>query len=169
MTLIQDILSKEAEWAKNDCNLDNMLFYYSTPTEFVEVLKEMAKKDKFAPYPFVFVNSQTVSYDRTNKNLTTISVGELVIATITKPNYKSAERDFKTFKPILLPYMEAFFDRITNGQGLVLQSYGETRLHYFYGKEGVYGSEGNLFNDSVDAIQINDLEFRLTKNNNCKK
>lgn len=169
MTLIQDILCKEAEWAKNDCNLDNMLFYYSTPTEFVEVLKETAKKDKFAPYPFVFVNSQTVSYDRTNKNLTTISVGELVIATITKPNYKSAERDLKTFKPILLPYMDAFLDRVTNGQGLVLQSYGTTKLHYFYGKEGIYGSEGNLFNDSVDAIQILDLEFRLTKNNNCKK
>ena len=162
MVLIQDILCKEAEWAKNDCNLDNMLFYYSTQVEFNNVLAEEAKIDKFAPYPFVWINSKTVSYDITNKNLTTISVGELVIATITKPNYKSAERDLKTFKPILLPYMEAFLDRMNNGQGLVLQSYGEVRLHYFY------GDEGSPFKDSVDAIQITDLEFRLTKNNNCK-
>lgn len=168
MTLIQDILCKEAEWARTDCNLPNLLFYYSTPTEFIDVLKKMAELDKLAPYPFVYVNSQTVEYDKTNKNLTRISVGELIIATLTSPQYKSAERDLKTFKPILLPYMEALLDRVEHGQSLVLESYGKTRLHYFYGKEGLYGSESNLFNDSVDAIQITDLEFRLTKNNNCK-
>jgi hypothetical protein len=166
MTLLQDILCPEIELVQKDLCLDNSKFKYSTPTEFVDELKAL---DDSQRYPFFFVNSMLVDYDLQSKNDRIINVGEIVIATKTLKEWSSEARDAKSFKPILIPFMERFFERMKFNPKISILKEGKVKLHYFYGKQGLYGSEGNLFNDSVDAIQLLNFQFRLSNNKQCNK
>jgi len=37
----------------------------------------------------------------------------------------------------------------------------------FWGRSGLYGNEGNIFNDHLDAIEIQNLSLSLRLNKNC--
>lgn len=166
MTLIQDILRRETELVRADLGLDNSKFKYSTPIEFVNELKVLNDAQR---YPFFFVNSMLVDYDLQSKNDRVINVGEIVIATKALSKWSSEERDVKSFKPILVPFIERFFERMRFNKQVSIMKEGKVKLHYFYGKQGLYGSEGNIFNDSVDAIQLLNFQFRLSNNKQCNK
>jgi hypothetical protein len=36
----------------------------------------------------------------------------------------------------------------------------------YWGKQGLYGNSGNIFNDFIDAIEINELKFEIL--NTCE-
>ena len=166
MTLLQDILSPEIKLVQEDLGLDNSRFKYSTPIEFINELKALNDLQR---YPFFFINSMMVDYDLQSKNDKIINVGEIVIATKSLSGWSSEERDAKSFKPILIPFLERFLERLTFNKNLSVLKEGKIKLHYFYGKQGLYGGDGNIFNDSVDAIQLLNFQFRLSNNKQCKK
>ena len=166
MTLLQDILCPEIELVQKDLCLDNSKFKYSTPTEFVN---EMKKLDDSQRYPFFFVNSMLVDYDLQSKNDRIINVGEIVIATKTDKEWSSEARDAKSFKPILIPFLERFIERMKFNSKISILKEGKVKLHYFYGKQGIYGYDGDVFNDSVDAIQLLNFQFRLSNKKQCNK
>jgi hypothetical protein len=171
MILLQDILSLEVERVRKKvfvggrC-LDNIKFYYSAPDEFAAMMIELNKKMVLEKYPFFYVNSIGVKYsgdifDRI------VTIPEIIIATATKSEYLSAERDFHSIRPILLPVYENFTNDLVAGiKGAVLQKAGDITIHYFYGKKGIKGYSGTDFPDNVDAIQILNTQIRLF--NNCK-
>lgn len=165
MILIQDILTKEVEWTRTDLNLDNAMFKFSTPNEFIATVKKLPIDKKF---PFFFVNSGLVEYDFENKDDIIVTVGEIVISTKTKSNYTSEQRDEFVFKPILTPFLDMFLYRLEYNQQATVFKAGKIKYHYFYGKTGLYGTDGNIFEDSVDAIQLTNFQFRILTNKNNK-
>ena len=159
MTFIEDLLEEDVKVVKALRNLTNVKFKCSTGNEFVHDLKLLKDTVK---YPFFFINSTAVEYDRQNPQETIVSVGEIVIATKSLPEWTSEQRRSKSFEPILVPFLETFLEQVrVNSQGAVLSEEGKVKLHYFYGKQGLYGTDGNVFEDAVDAIQLLNFKFRI--------
>jgi len=159
MTFIEDLFIEDVKVVKALRNLTNVKFKCSTGNEFVHDLKLLKDTVK---YPFFFINSTAVEYDRQNPQETIISVGEIVIATKSLSEWTSEQRRSKSFEPILVPFLETFLEQVrVNSQGVVLSEEGKVKLHYFYGKQGLYGTDGNVFEDAVDAIQLLNFKFRI--------
>lgn len=162
MKQVQDELECLVNKIKKVLCFDNMTFYYSTPYEFISHISE--KKNVEDRYPFFFVSSLGVTY-----NDDICSVDNIVIATLSKPEWKSKDRDLKTFKPILIPVYDEFKTRLFNNRNLTLHTEGDVTFHYFYGETGIQGYEGLIFPNFIDAIQLRGFKFRITDNKTCNK
>lgn len=167
MILLQDIMCTEVERAAQDSCLDNHMFYYSTPLEFVNMLKKACEVNSSGCYPFVFINSMLVDYDIQNKNNVIVNVGEVVISTKSNKNYTSIQRDEYAFKPILLPFYDKLVERLNTSQKISIIKDAKIKLHYFYGSQGAFGYEGDLFDGAIDAIQLTNFQFRIPTNKKC--
>ena len=163
MKLIQNILETEAKRIQKSLGLDNLVFYYSTLNEFIETLNNLKKQN--LRYPFFFVHSDRVTYSD-GKNDVICSVENIVIATLSDQKWTAAVRDLESFKPILLPIYEELYDGMQRNREINIHSHGDIHIHYFYGKEGIVGYEGLIFPDFIDAIQLKNYKFRISKNNN---
>ena len=90
----------------------------------------------------------------------------IIIANRTKPDYRASERYEKNFKPILYPMLEDFIRSLSHNKWVELVQVPYTKIdHVYWGKEGLYGSEANIFNDYIDAIELRDIT--VTFKNNC--
>lgn len=157
--LLRESIKLIAEMAQDNCGLDNLLFYQSGKTEFLDMLKVMVSTNKYDAYPFVFINENTISEVGTKSlNDKQVKVGEMVIATLTMPEYTSSDRDKLVFEKILDPFKSEFFRILKSGHAdIVLMEQGDTNKKPFYGRD----ENGNPFSDSVDAYQITNLKFRI--------
>jgi len=164
MKLIQDILCKEAEWIRLDLDLDNAKFKHSTVNEFIAEMKKLTVDQK---YPFFFVNASTVEYDLEKPDDIIVSVGEIVIATTALANFTSEQRDEKVFNPILSPFLNQFLYRMDYNQEASIYKAGKIKYQYRYGVQGKTGTESDILDDAVCAIQLTNFQFRiLTIKNN---
>lgn len=131
-------------------------FYHSTPIEFVSVVGKESNKDKL---PFFFVNSiQTSEKDGI------WVIKDIVIATMSDKNWTREKRDELNFKPILIPILQEFFRLLMFDRDLSVYQTGETIFHYFYGETGLNGYEAQKFTQAVDAIQLKNFQFKMSKN-----
>jgi hypothetical protein len=157
MNKIQTELERIVGYIKEDFNLDNLLFYYSTPAEFIQLLTaKQTQKDK---YPFFFVSSLNVKYDyKTN----VCTMDDIVIATWSKDDWTTKKREQESMT-ILDPIYDEFLRRCYFDKNISLHVQGEKYPHYFYGKTGIIGHEEGIFPDHVDAIQLKNIKFRIFK------
>ena len=160
MILIQDAIEQDLNFVKAEMGFPNLLLKYSTPNEFIHDLTIL---DDPTRYPFFFINADTVTYEEQPNGEVFVTVGEMVIATKTDKDYSSEQRTLEVFKPTLIPFMEAYFGYARMSRGARISKEGKVKLHYFYGKSGLYGTDGNIFEDSVDAIQLTNYEFIIIK------
>ena len=161
MKLIQDILCKVVEWTRADLELDNAKMKHSSVSEFIAEMKLLTSDKK---YPFFFINAGTVEYNIENPDDTIVSVGEIVIATSfdTKRTYSSEEKDEMAFKPILTPFLEQFLYRMDYNAEAAISKAGKVKYHYRYGTTGKEGTESDILDDAVCAIQLLNFQFRIT-------
>lgn len=153
--------------------LDNETPYYlyGHPTEVVNTLAEWTKapmmKDKKFPIVILF---QDFEEDKGRNMAHNSSVSlNLVICTSTKREYKSADRYENTFKPVLYPLYDLFMQKLaTSGYFFdIVEGYvPHVKVdRVFWGKDGLYGNTGNMFNDFIDAIEIKNLELTILNTN----
>jgi hypothetical protein len=155
MTEIQKELERIVGYIKRGLKLDGLLFYYSTPAEFIQLLTSTSKhKDK---YPFFFVNSLNVKYDYKTHVCT---VDDIVLATWSKEDWTTKKREQESMKR-LKPIYDEFLRRCYFDPNISLFKQGEMYPHYFYGKTGIIGHEDGTFPDHVDAIQLKNIQFRI--------
>lgn len=95
----------------------------------------------------------------------------LLIAMFTTPDWKSRDRQTNNFEPILLPIYRELMRQIRRSKFFVVMDPARDMPHrmiehdYFGRKRG--DDRNKLFHDYVDAIEIRDLELKLSKSNNC--
>ena len=88
----------------------------------------------------------------------------IVILTDSKQKYKAADRYANTFKPILYPLYDLFIDRLRNSTEIAPDYPEHTKTdRLFWGKSGLYGNSGNIFNDYIDAIELENLKVKIFK------
>ena len=136
-------------------------YLFGHPRDIVSVLADRNKSKTFQyqKYPLIalfqdFSEDINSGYSETSLNL--------IIANITKPTYNTADRYTNNFEPVLYPLwaqLERAF-QISKDVELLDGNYSKIDRAY-WGKEGLYGNEGNIFDDHIDAIEIENLNLRF--------
>jgi hypothetical protein len=155
--------SVQAEY--DTVNSEKPYYDHGHPLEIINTLKEKGSNDelKFKKFPAIFLIEDIPS---------TVLPGifalksklNLIIVTDTSKDYKADERYVQSFDAILTPIYDLFMKH--------LKLSGEIRSveeniphdvfkHLYWGKKGLYGSDGNIFDDHIDAIEIKDLEINI--------
>jgi len=137
-------------------------YMFGHPSEIVQNLTEMTAAPSKAnlKYPLVALFTD-ILVDANKDGFYGDARLTLIIATMTKPEYKAAQRLANNFKPILQPIKCELVDQISRVKQWQPTGGGELRYkeieHYYWGKDGLYGSDGNIFNDFIDAIELRDV------------
>jgi len=145
-------------------------YIFGHPQEIVNVLKDYANVgiDRF---PAIFLLTDFEEDLGKNLNIYAKVNLEMLICTYTKENYIASKRLEMTFKPILYKIYAEFMKQIAKSNKFE-NHYVDAIEHiktdrYFLGKQGMYGNEGNLFDNFVDAIEINNLDLDVLPKESC--
>lgn len=156
--------------------IDETPYYmYGHPLEVINTLTEYEKhpKMKLMKYPLIVLFQDFEEAKGRHQGIDSDVSLNLIICTNTLAKYKSAERYELNFKPVLYPLYDLFLEKLASCGYFsgTLGNFQHTKIDRMYwGKNGLYASEGNIFNDRLDAIEIKNLELSvLNKSNNCKK
>lgn len=93
---------------------------------------------------------------------------DIIIGAVTNRSYSTDERYLNNFTPVLYPIYEAAMERLTNGSKTIIQSsYIEHEKwdRVLWGKQGLYGVDANIFDDYIDAIEVNKINLKIKKSN----
>lgn len=172
---IVDIMSAVVDLVRAAYDVDNLepFFMYGHPTEIRNTLLEKEKNStlKFQKYPLIALYQDFE--ERRGENMVidaTVSLN-MLIATTTKPEYKSADRYIATFKTVLYPIYNILMEKLVSSgyfRNLSCGLVSHTKIdRVYWGKKGLYGNEGNQFTDFIDAIEIQNLDLEILTKKQC--
>jgi len=156
--IVQDVRD---EW---DAANDKRPFYeYGHPIEIFNKLSKKSKSEnyKYDKYPLIALYQDF--QENNDSGRTTVTGLTIVIITQTDVNFEAPNRYTNTFIPTLLPLYELLMKHIRYSKYVSSDDkYAHTKWdRLYYGKSDEYGNSGNIGNDALDAIVINDLSLNL--------
>ncbi len=151
---------------------DEPFYMHGHPLEIINILaqKDNHATHKFNKYPLIALFQDFTETMGENQSVQSTADLNIVIATNTSPDYSADERYDNTFRTVLYPLYDLLLEHIdgsgwfSNGVGLVPHDKID-RL--FWGRQGLYGNEANIFNDWLDAIEIQNLSLSLLLKQKC--
>lgn len=146
-------------------------YEHGHPLEIVNTIKGMGKTPAYDPlkYPLIALfhpfEEKKGTADRVQSEVSL----NIIIATLTKPDLVAERRLQCNYIPILYPIYDLFITSVQKC-GYFFLNPNEIPSHtktdqMYWGKSGLYGSEGNIFGDHIDAIEIQNLELKIKKAN----
>lgn len=155
---------------------DEPFYMYGHPLEIINIL---AKKDtndvhKFNKYPLIALFQDFTETMGANQAIpSAVQDLNIVIAMNTLPDYTAENRYDNTFRTVLYPLYDLLIKHIVKSKWFLnvdpgLVPHNKTDRLY-WGRTGLYGNEGNIFNDYIDAIEIESLSLELRLKQNCIK
>jgi len=151
---------------------DNLIqgvhYDHGHPAEIIETLKQKDKSDTliFKKYPAVFL-FQDFTETMGEPGVDSSAKLHLLIVAATSSEYKAHERYEKNFKPILYPIYLELKEQIFKSGKVMVPSASSLSFNkidrLFWGRQGLYGNESNVFNDFLDAIEIQNLDLKFYK------
>lgn len=135
-------------------------FIYGHPVEIASrlSLKDKSAVDKFRKFPLIaLLTDLKQTFGDNHATQYTVDSVKVLIVTNTKPNYISEQRTTQTFKPILYPIYELLIAKIIEHPAIITESSlleHEKIDRYAWGSESVYGNDGLIFNNYLDAIEL---------------
>lgn len=143
-------------------------YHYGHPLEIVNTFREIVKNPtyKYTQFPAIclFMDFQE---DRNQEGYHAIADLNFVIMTDTKPEYKASDRYTNTFDTVLYGLYDLFIEHMRDSNDFECEEDGtglpvHTKTDRLYwGKQGLYGNEGNMFQDFIDAIEITDFRIKV--------
>lgn len=151
--------------------IDGVHYQHGHPLEIIETLQQQseARTTKTSRFPLIALFQDFPESIDVQEGFYGDVPFHLIIARPTDPNYKAGKRYEVNFKPILYPIYQAFMEqiRLSRRFSLIDNKIPHTKIDRLYwGREGLYGNDGNVFNDRIDCIEIRDLKLRV-KTQNC--
>jgi hypothetical protein len=146
-------------------------YQYGHLKEIIQTMQEDEKAPTFRPkkYPLVALMMDFPEEKGNAGGYFGKVTVQMVIAHISDPRLKAKQRYAATFKPILLPIYYELLEQIHSSLAIVTMSVKQIQhTKYdrpYWGSNGLSDTAGNVFNDVIDAIEIQNLQ--LTINNNC--
>jgi hypothetical protein len=151
-------------------------YIYGHPREIANrlALKDQDSVDKFRKFPLiVLIVDVEESHGNDDTRIDYTTSPTLLIVTNTQPTYTSEERYDNTFKPTLYPIYELLVSKMNESPSLHTQSTDDiiyTKIdRLFWGSATVNGNEGLIFNDFLDAIELNFSDLNIIKDNECQQ
>ena len=140
-------------------------FEHGHPLEIINTLKEKTADDtlKFKKFPLIalFEDFEMESQSGVFKSSTKLNI---LFITDTDKNYKAADRYTNSFDAILTPIYTLFKKHLLRQKGVhVLHKTIDHNAiyHLYWGKKGLYGNDGNIFDDHIDAIELRGLDVKI--------
>ena len=144
------------------------LYQYVVPYGRTNGIPITLNGNLLAPFPTLMrefsQNEDIVNSIQTSEKEGIWVIKDIVIATMSDKNWTREKRDELNFKPILIPILQEFFRLLMFDRDLSVYQTGETIFHYFYGETGLNGYEAQKFTQAVDAIQLKNFQFKMSKN-----
>jgi hypothetical protein len=140
-------------------------FHHGHPLEIINLFKQATQLEsvKFEQFPAICLFQDIPEKHSTDSAEREANLN-LVIITDTSNTYEAAQRYTYTIKPILIPLYELFMEKLKcNGDVQVEDEKYDYIERLYWGKSGLYGNVGNIFNDFIDAIEINNLKVKTLK------
>lgn len=141
-------------------------YIYGHPLEVIETLKDMTSDMSYSAVKYPLIALFTDFPERKGEEGIESEVTlNIIIATRTNNNLTAPDRYANTFKPVLYPIYKEFLYKIFKSQKFTVNS--ETTIPHtktdrlYWGRTGLYGNTGNLFNDFIDAIEIENMTLKL--------
>lgn len=139
----------------------------------LEIINRLKQKDKgqlarFNKYPLIAL-FQDFPEDSTGSNIGIESEAtlHLIIAKGTKREHIASERYEYNFIPFLYPIYEEFLRQVVADKSIQVYSVDKLQRQkwdrLYWGRSGLYGNEGNIFNDYLDVIEIKNLKLKIIK------
>lgn len=149
-----------------DSLITGVHYEHGHPLEIVETLtqKDKSNTHRFKKYPLVALLQDFPEHNNRNGFDEIEPVFRVLIIRATKPTFKAAERYDYNFVPVLYPIYEELLKQIDKSP--VFLTYGVTTIshtkidHPYWGRDGLWGKEGNIFNDWVDCVEIQNLKLK---------
>lgn len=146
--------------------LEEPYYLYGHPLEIFNVLKLKSGSEtyKYSKYPLIVLYQD---FKEEVSNVETIVTGfTIVIMTETSTAYLAPDRYTNTFTPVLQPIYELLMTKIKNSK--LVSSPDDMYSHdkwdrLYYGKSDEFGNSGNIGNDALDAIVIQNLDLKISK------
>lgn len=151
---------------------DEPFYMHGHPLEIINTLaqKDKHKTHKYNKYPIIALFqdfTETMGETQTVQSTTELNI---VIATQTQSDWKASERYTNTFKTVLYPLYNLLLKHI-DSSGWFAISPGliphDKIDRLFWGRSGLYGNEGNIFSDHLDAIEIQNLSLSMLLKQKC--
>lgn len=140
-------------------------YHHGHPLEIINTFKNATHVEtlKFEQFPAICLFQDIPEKHSIEEESREASLN-LAIITATDPGYTAPQRYDATFDPILIPLYELLISKLSCNDEIQLlpESYDYFERLY-WGKNGLYGNVGNLFNDFIDAIEINNLRVKTLK------
>lgn len=156
-----------------DSMITGVHFDHGHPIEIIETLKQKDSSGTnlvFDKYPLVALFHDFPEVYNQEPGFQGQVTLHLIIARLTEPTYKADQRYDQNFKPVLYPIYAEFMKQIVHSKYFTgaqsVNQLSHTKIDRLYwGREGLYKNEGNIFNDWIDCIEIRDLQLKLNLNN----
>lgn len=142
----------------------------------LEILKTLTQRDKskdwkYRKYPLVALLQDFQETKGVNPSLITQASPRVLIVNQTKREFSSMKRYEENFKPILYPIYELLLEAIAEIGYFNVKAPDQIQHRktdrMFWGREGLYGSEGNVFDDYLDAIDITFQDLAILSKEDC--
>jgi hypothetical protein len=159
-------LSLMAELQTLEPTIEGIQYEHGHPREIVETLqqKDQSATYRFQKYPIIALFQD---FPETNIGIgyqTEVNLN-LIIAKGTRKDYKAKERYDYNFLPFLYPIYEELLKEIDRDKRI--QTYGVQSIDHvkwdrlFWGRNGLFGNDSNIFSDYLDAIEIKNLKLKI--------
>lgn len=150
-----------------DQNITGIYFKHGHILEIVAELEALSKgpTTKNQRYPLVALLRDFPELNGAIPGIDAQNTLNLIIATRTDPNYTSDKREVLSFLPILQPIAAELLHQFEMSGKFMAPGQDQQNYlaieHYFWGRESIYGSKANIFNDWIDCIEIKNLNLKL--------
>lgn len=166
VNILGDIVEKVR--LEYDVSNEKPFYLHGHPLEIISTLQEYTQiaSLKLKKFPLIALFEDFEASEKQGLFLTKAKLNVLII-TDTLPTYKAAERYTNTFDAVLTPIYDLFIKYCLRSTDIFTPKRKITHTqikHLYWGKNGLYGNDGNVFNDYVDAIEIKSLEFNVYRN-----
>lgn len=140
-------------------------YEHGHPTEIVNTLQEKTQNDseKFQKFPLIAL-LEDFETDPAVGVFKTIAKLNILIITDTDKDYKASNRYTESFDKVLTPVYNLFMENLKKQRGVHVEHNNipvNTIYHLYWGKKGLYGTDGNVFNDHIDAIEIKNMNLKI--------
>lgn len=167
--IIGDVVGAlRAEWDNGATPAPEKPYYmHGHILEVVNLLGEKTDNIEWRERKFpliILLQDFTERYPIVAGNISDVTL-RVIIATETAPDLTASERYQSTFKDTLYPLYQLFIKHLRSSPDLNQNRFEFTKTdRVYWGKTGIYGNDGLITNDHLDAIE---LELQLKIYQNC--
>lgn len=150
-------------------NISSINYVYGHEREIANTMRDLARDRANHPDYFPLIWFEEDLRGSVREDFEKIYIKRLVIAWASSHNYESAQRELHSFVPVLRPIYKALMRQIERSKRFWIYDRRKDMSHEHYERKywGTKedGEAKNVFTDYVDAIEIRNLEIKLTPDN----